>query len=1096
MYDQPESILTLLRLGADCKKIDVKRHTPFMTTAANGAVNAMQALIEHGVAVDERNLEGDTPLMFAASNNHVDVITLLTQNGAQINVAANNGDTALHRAVSSGSLEAVKLLLELGADVHKQNTSGKTPTMLASDHRIKSLIASDQAHVIDETLTQIFAELFTAAQFETASAVWDELPTITSSLSNLWRSLFSWVKDDHTTGNVNEVRAWLAQQWSQIALTSPSIHAQIEQQAIREFTPALMSRAIDAGIVTVKGLLSAPNWYISACEHSNPPTATLMRVQFTQIPFPSSLWSGLIHALGTVRHLTVPSPLRLQELLTACQTSLETLSITCGIASLDVPHLRCDTLRHLTLVNCSIDESFVKFIGGVPVTLQTLELSNRIPESGDVSTPSQFSEEITFFHHICSFTHLRHLALSSYGFITDACMDDITALTQLQHLALGGCSNITDVAVNRIAMLMHLQHLDLSRCEEITDAGVDCVAMLTQLQHLNLRTCRKITDAGVDRIATLTQLQHLDVSGCYKITDAGVDRIAALKQLQHLDLSGCDEITDAGVGRITTLSRLLHLGLSWCKKIKDAGLQHIATLSQLQHLNLSGCYKVTDAGVDHIAALPQLLHLNFSRCDEITDATVGRIATLLQLLHLDLSWCNKITDAGLQHIAKLPRLLHLDLSGCNKITDAGLDRITKLTELQHLDLSGCVEVTSAGVDHIAALAQLQRVDLSECVKITDADVGRIAKLTQLQHLDLSRCTKITDVGLDCITMLPLLQHLDLSGCTSITEVGLDRIATLTQLLHLDLKCDHRAYLKNRLPKAKGRSNESAQQVVRQIDARKLLLPDCEDIMRLGFGNEDSSPGPTAESGTLVKELGAGNCHVEPAVDDVDKDGETALMRAAKVGDCKKIEELVRRSANVNFVHRHSKKTALFLAVEKRKVCVIEALIKAGASVNVFSANCQTPLHAAAKLGSVEIAKLIVNACAETIAATTDAKMTPLMYASLMGHYDLVEYFLECSGTNVNAVDSVGDSALHYAARGDNSHAIGSILKALIEKGANVNQVNHEGMTPMMHAISEGNAEAVAALITSEADVNTPNHFGISPLMQAAVQGSTKVLTLL
>ncbi|CUF56496.1 ankyrin repeat protein, putative [Bodo saltans] len=91
----------------------------------------------------------------------------------------------------------------------------------------------------------------------------------------------------------------------------------------------------------------------------------------------------------------------------------------------------------------------------------------------------------------------------------------------------------------------------------------------------------------------------------------------------------------------------------------------------------------------------------------------------------------------------------------------------------------------------------------------------------------------------------------------------------------------------------------------------LLVPDDEN-------GGDLPTGPTSESDNdLVEEFVEEDRHVEPAVEDVDNNGETALMRGAKAGDLKKIDELVRRNVNVNYAHRRSKnKTALFLAVEQ------------------------------------------------------------------------------------------------------------------------------------------------------------------------------------
>lgn len=83
--------------------------------------------------------------------------------------------------------------------------------------------------------------------------------------------------------------------------------------------------------------------------------------------------------------------------------------------------------------------------------------------------------------------------------------------------------------------------------------------------------------------------------------------------------------------------------------------------------------------------------------------------------------------------------------------------------------------------------------------------------------------------------------------------------------------------------------------------RHLLAPDDEN-------GGDLPSGPTSASDSdPIEKFVIEDRHVEPAVEDVDNNGETALMRAAKADDCKTIEELVRRNVNVNYAHRRSKK---------------------------------------------------------------------------------------------------------------------------------------------------------------------------------------------
>jgi len=44
--------------------------------------------------------------------------------------------------------------------------------------------------------------------------------------------------------------------------------------------------------------------------------------------------------------------------------------------------------------------------------------------------------------------------------------------------------------------------------------------------------------------------------------------------------------------------------------------------------------------------------------------------------------------------------------------------------------------------------------------------------------------------------------------------------------------------------------------------------------------------------------------------------------------------------------------------------------------------------------------------------------TPLIIASSAGHVEIVSYLLQLEGVNVNAVNSTGQTAMHYAASKD------------------------------------------------------------------------------
>jgi Raf kinase inhibitor-like YbhB/YbcL family protein len=72
----------------------------------------------------------------------------------------------------------------------------------------------------------------------------------------------------------------------------------------------------------------------------------------------------------------------------------------------------------------------------------------------------------------------------------------------------------------------------------------------------------------------------------------------------------------------------------------------------------------------------------------------------------------------------------------------------------------------------------------------------------------------------------------------------------------------------------------------------------------------------------------------------------------------------------------------------------------------------------------------------------------------------------------------------------------SAVQALIAKGANVNEPDDTGMTPLMTAAAQGHAAVARLLIAAGANVNATDRDAITPLMRAAASNRAEVVTLL
>lgn len=118
--------------------------------------------------------------------------------------------------------------------------------------------------------------------------------------------------------------------------------------------------------------------------------------------------------------------------------------------------------------------------------------------------------------------------------------------------------------------------------------------------------------------------------------------------------------------------------------------------------------------------------------------------------------------------------------------------------------------------------------------------------------------------------------------------------------------------------------------------------------------------------------------------------------------------------------------------------------------------------------------------------------TPLIVASAGGLDDIVQYLLDL-GADVNACDSMGWTALHYAC----AYAKSSTCMLLLRQPMiQIDAQNKGGGTPLLMASHSNIITVVEKLIDMEADVNHTNAFGLSSLMMAVDACNTRVSKLL
>jgi len=113
-------------------------------------------------------------------------------------------------------------------------------------------------------------------------------------------------------------------------------------------------------------------------------------------------------------------------------------------------------------------------------------------------------------------------------------------------------------------------------------------------------------------------------------------------------------------------------------------------------------------------------------------------------------------------------------------------------------------------------------------------------------------------------------------------------------------------------------------------------------------------------------------------------------------------------------------------------------------------------------------------------------------AAMKGNKEAVRSLVQ-QKANVNASQSDGTTALHWAVRADDLETVDLLIRA----GANVSAANRDGATPMLLASVNGNAAMLEKLIKAGADPNAPlTKYGDTALMMAARTGKTDAVKVL
>jgi ankyrin repeat protein len=210
---------------------------------------------------------------------------------------------------------------------------------------------------------------------------------------------------------------------------------------------------------------------------------------------------------------------------------------------------------------------------------------------------------------------------------------------------------------------------------------------------------------------------------------------------------------------------------------------------------------------------------------------------------------------------------------------------------------------------------------------------------------------------------------------------------------------------------------------------------------------------------------------------------TELADAVRAGNVDRVVLLLDSGADPN--ERSPYNGPLHEAARIGSAEIASMLIKAGADVELSGFGGAHPLHSAVMAGQVKVVSVLLGNGAK-VDSLDNTGRTPLLsfMSGRVSDVDTLIALLE-SGANPNLLDGLTPyHPLDYAAMQDRADA----ADLLIAFGANMNAMdNLYGETPLHYAISAsryataGNYEVAELLITRGADVNAKNAKGLTPL---------------
>ncbi|KAL9993498.1 putative ankyrin repeat-containing domain, PGG domain, ankyrin repeat-containing domain superfamily [Helianthus debilis subsp. tardiflorus] len=226
-------------------------------------------------------------------------------------------------------------------------------------------------------------------------------------------------------------------------------------------------------------------------------------------------------------------------------------------------------------------------------------------------------------------------------------------------------------------------------------------------------------------------------------------------------------------------------------------------------------------------------------------------------------------------------------------------------------------------------------------------------------------------------------------------------------------------------------------------------------------------------------------------------GETPLYVAAEYGCVDLVKEMIKYyDSEAASVKAKNGFDAFHIAAKLGNLEVLKVLMEMHSELSMtFDQSNNTPLHTASEQGHIEVVNYLLdkNSCMANIARSN--LKTALHSCARQGHLDVVKALSQKVPGIVARADKKGQTALHMAVKGQNVEVVNALIEA--DNGL-INMVDKQGNTALHITTRKGRTEIVYALLNHKGTINKQviNKYGETPLDTAEKFGRSEIAIIL